>query len=324
MWFLTHIRRVRTLRRTLYLTLLLISFTLSGCSSVPKFDSTPTVDVTTRSVADIPMPVFDENEAKPPRIASSDLTRGIVSAPKPFAWEELGKSAGDRPVQAISVGQGGYRTLILGSLSGHDPAAINLTEKLAQHIHQNGIILGGIEATIVRNANPDGEAMQKGTNANGVVLNRQFTDRSAVPKPLSAEEPEIRLLRELLNKTRPQRVIHIRTFPGTKGAMAASKGAAATAREVADWLDFDFYSLPEGSRPGTLERYLSEQESQQLITFAFPRETDEEVVWEEFGDSLLNLLLHDDYQTRTLARQQDASSSADRRGIKNSPMPSED
>ena len=239
MWFLTHIRRVGAFRPAL----LLASLLLYGCSSMPKFDALPAVNVATRSVADIPVPDFDNQGAERPRIASSELTRGIVSAPKPFAWTELGTSAGGRPVQTITIGQGGYRTLILGSFSGHDPAAIALTEKLARHIHENGIILGGIEVSVLRTPNPDGEALRQATNANGVALNRQFPDSSAVPKPLSAEEPEVRLIRTLLDECRPQRVIHIRSYSGDVGAIAASQGATSAAKEVADWLGIQAHVL---------------------------------------------------------------------------------
>jgi hypothetical protein len=291
---------------------------------MPKFEAPSAAPVASQSTADIPVPIFENTNQASSRIASTNPGRGIVSAPQPFEWQSLGNSAGGRPIPGITVGQGGYRTLILGSLGGNDPAAISLTEKLAHHIHANSIILGGIEATVVRTANPDGEALYRAGNGNNIVLNRQFPDNSAVPKPIAEQEPEVRLLRELLDNRRPQRVIHIRTYPSEKGIIAASKGGSDAAQQTAEWLGFDFIALPGQSRPGTLERYLSEQESRQMITFAFPRKTDASALWEEYGDSLLNLLLNEDYETRKLARQQETKSSADRRGQKNAPRVSED
>lgn len=292
---------------------------LAGCTSVPKISGVP--DRSANTVGGVvPDPVFEDPEGdfQSPRIASSRPSAGIVSAPQPFAWKPLASSAGGRDIQGMTVGQGGYRSVVLGSLSGDDALAIELTERLSRHLHQNQIILGGIQATIVRSPNPDGEHAARSENHNGVYLNRQF----AMQADPTTAEPEIRFLRGLLTENQPQRVIHIRTIGGEQGVIAASSGAADVARDVSRWLNFRFVDLPGKSADGTLERFLSQKGVSEIITFAVPESADSDTLWETFGDSLLNLLLDEDYETRKLARSRQNSSAADLRNEKHRFTPS--
>lgn len=283
---------------------------LCGCGSLPRL--TPSLSVEQfagRSVDEIPTPVFDRNidDSKPntpgPRIASSAAGKGIVSAPKPFAWEVLGKSTGGHNIEGVRVGSGGYRVLIIGSLSGNDPDAIDLTEALARHIHENSIILGGIQATIVRTGNPDAERNGQLATAPAARLNRLFPG-SDLKVADARQKAEIGLLLDLIEEERPQRIIHIRSYPGVSGIIAATSGTAGAAKDVSEWHDLKFIELPGPSRDGTLERYIATQQSCDIVTFAFPSESDDDApVWQTYGDTLLNLLLDEDFESRKLARE---------------------
>ena len=316
MWFPTHTRQGKA--NCLALTCILIltgSLSLTGCSQLPNLHArTPVQQLHAKLDDQLEPPVFDVASASV-RIASMGDGLSIVEAPKPFAWDTLATSAGGRDINGITVGVGGYRTLVLGSLAGDDPLAIALTEEFAREVHRNSIILGGIEATFIRSPNPDGEVAFRMENANGAYLNRLFpadSNEAAAPN----KEPEIKFLMGLLNEGMPQRVIHIRSYKGDAGLIAASSGAAATAKEVAEWLNFDLIQLPGKSSPGTLERFLSVKESCEVVTFAIPESSDKTSLWATYGDSLMNLLLDEDFETRKLARQNKAQTSADRRSRK--------
>lgn len=320
MWFLTHNRHSQVVA-TSKAVLALCFFACAGCTQLPKFRATShqpaTPDLLAQEDQVIPRPIFaskpDGDADKAPRIASAFGSRGLVAEAKPFAWETLHKSAGERNIEGVTVGHGGYRSLILGSLAGDDPLAIQLTEDLAKHVHENSIILGGIVATVVRNTNPDGEAIFRMENANGVYLNRQFPVSSDISKDLLKQESEVRFILGELEKRQPQRVIHIRTCGGQTGKIAASSGAAQVAKDACEWLGFDFLALPGNSADGTLERFLSNSQACEVITFAIPQTTPKSELWATYGDSLLNLLLDEDFETRKLARTQKAREFADRR-----------
>lgn len=301
-------------------------FSCAGCSQLPKFESAASSRkqfFAEDGRQDIPAPVFAEDEA-PTQIASADGIRGLVKEPGPFQWEPDGQSAGDRRIESVTIGQGGYRTLILGSLAGDDPIAIDFTEKLAKHIHANSIILGGIVATVVRNTNPDGEATFRSENANGIYLNESFPPADDMSRDRLKQEPEIRYLLGILEDRHPQRVIHIRTTSRSVGIIAASNGARRVAKDAANWLGFEFLELPGRSSSGTLERLIADGESSEIITIAIPQGTNRSTVWEDYSDSILNLLLDEDYETRKLARQEKAREFADRRARNGSSEKPED
>lgn len=316
MWFPLHNRRSGVYNPVLLYGFCLTCMLISGCMSVPRFSGSD--NIAALSADEIPAPVFDDEDSAEvrPRVASTASAAGLVTAPGPFQWETLATSAGDRDIEGITIGQGGYRTIILGSLAGDDPLAVSLTEKLAKHIYQNQIVLGGIQATIVRSPNPDGEFRFRMENENGVYLNRQFIPSAITGGNLQKQEPEVRFLLGMLQDRQPQRVIHIRTVSGNVGIVASSSGSSSVAGDVSRWLKFRSIELPGNSAEGTLERFLSQKKSCEIITFAIPQMSDKSTLWEDYGDSLLNLLLAEDFETRKLARENGNTIAADRRGRK--------
>lgn len=312
MWSPTHIRQGKAIRLALPLSLLQGCLFLTGCAQLPNLHSQTAGQKLNEN---IPAPIFDKTP-NAVRVAGTGSGTGLVNVPEPFTWEEFATSAGNRAIDGVTIGRGGYRTLVLGSLAGDDPLAISLTDEFAKHIHKNSIILGGVQATFVRSANPDGEATFQLENANGAYLNRQFPANTSDKPSSEANEPEVRFLLSLLQKQQPQRVIHIRTFNGENGLIAASPGASGVANDIAEWLNFEFIRLPGKSSEGTLERFLALNETCEVITFAIPQTSDKSTLWETYGDSLMNLLLDEDFETRKLARTQKSRSSADRRSRK--------
>ena len=323
MWFPFHNRdRQKVASAYAKAILSLCVFSCAGCTQLPSFQSATSHATNAVADLDIPEPIFDQAQKdaggqNSVLIASAFDGRGLVEEVGPFEWKSLAKSAGGRDIEGITVGQGGYRSLIIGSLAGDDPLAIKLTEDLAEHIHANSIILGGIAATVIRNTNPDGQAIFRMENANGVYLNRQFTLSKGKPQDLLNREPEVRFLLGLLEERQPQRVIHIRTCSDETGLIGASSGASQVAKDACEWLGFEFIELPGNSASGTLERFLASQQTCEIITIAIPQQSNKSELWETYGDSILNLLLDEDYETRKLARTQKDSEFADRR-IRNS------
>ena len=233
-----------------------------------------------------------------------------IDAPKPFGWAPVGKTTGGRSFQTISVGDEGYRTLVVGSVAGNDPLAIELVEQMARRLHDDNTILGGFQATIVRTLNPDGEALQKVFNEKGQYINHGFPKDNGVA---DANQPaEVSFLLEQIRTLKPHRIIHIRSVEGNKGVIATTVASQAAASDAAAWLGFRVIKLPDVAVSGSLERHLASSGSCEVLTFALPSTTKKKELWDRYGDALQNLLLGDEATAREMAREPKQQSSANR------------
>lgn len=119
--------------------------------------------------------------------------------------ELLGRSAQNRPIRAIEVGDPhGARVLVFGCVHGNEPAGIAVARAL-ERLHPRGVDLW-----IVPVLNPDGLAAGTRGNAHGVDLNRNFPYRwkartgvyASGPRPLS--EREARIAHRLVLRLHPK------------------------------------------------------------------------------------------------------------------------
>ncbi len=243
------------------------------------------------------------SNSTPDRKAANAKPSGVVvKAPETFSWKPTGKSSGNRPFQVVQIGDEGYRTLVLGSVGGKDPLAIELVDRLARHLHQDSIILGGFECTIVRTMNPDGEATGKLRNQKGEYVNSGFPKSLADVSKVSMAEPKFVL--EQIERLKPQRIVHIRSISSGVGVVATGFSSQTAAREAAEWMKFKMVTLPDKSDPGQLERYVSTSGVADMITIGIPESTPKDELWNLYGDTILNLLLAEDFATREVARKQ--------------------
>ena len=89
------------------------------------------------------------------------------------AWQVIGYSVQGRPLRAMQVGHGPRRVLWIGGIHGDEPQGSVATASLAAAFDAAG--LGATTTlTILEDDNPDGRALERVDNANGVDLNRNF------------------------------------------------------------------------------------------------------------------------------------------------------
>jgi hypothetical protein len=236
-----------------------------------------------------------------------------IDAPKPFAWTPIGRSTGNRSFQSVSIGDEGYRAIVIGSVAGDDSLAIELVEQLARKLQSENAILGGFQSTVIRTLNPDGEALNKVFNEKGQYINHGFPKDNGVADTNQPEE--VSFLLSQIQTVQPQRLIHVRTIESEKGIIAASSGCMSVANDVAGWLNFRVISLPETAVSGSLERHLSTSRQCEVLTFAIPATAKKSELWDHYGDALQNLLMGGDVTARELAREKNRKSSASSRNV---------
>ncbi len=184
-------------------------------------------------------------------------------------------------MQAMTLGDGSWHVLVIGSVAGDDPAAIALMDRLASRLSSNESITGGFTCTLLRTANPDGAALHRPTNAAGVRLSTAFPP----PGRSVAAEPETRVVLDLIRRLRPDRIVHITRGRAATPVVLHNTAASPFAQELAEWLHTtarpNTHLVPQGS----LEHHAGE--SAEVITLLTPPSTTADNAWARFADSLL-------------------------------------
>jgi murein peptide amidase A len=174
----------------------------------------------------------------------------------------LGRSIEGRAISATETGDfdSPHKTLVVGCIHGNECAGIAVTDRLARTPAPAETVIW-----IIRNLNPDGDAVQTRGNAHGVDLNRNFPWHwrplgglyNSGPRPLS--EPETRLAYRLIARVRPSVSIwfhqHLDLVDDSTGSRPIERSFARTAglrlaplrREPGSVVTWQSHCFPRGS-----------------------------------------------------------------------------
>ncbi len=131
-----------------------------------------------------------------------------------------GYSRENRPIVLRKLGTGDYSVLILGGVHGDELPSWPLVEDLYEDVRSHPTLINGLSVYFVFQVNPDGVAAGTRTNAAGVDINRnmefdwQPAGRSARmnPGPAPYSEPETVVLRQVIEQTKPARILSVHGF----------------------------------------------------------------------------------------------------------------
>lgn len=237
-----------------------------------------------------------------PGCSSTQPNRGRASAaahaPRPaavVAWQPIGLSSQGRPIEAITLGSGVRRVLLIGGIHGDEPEGGRTINAVAAYL---AALRSDATIRIIRDLNPDGSAAHTRTNARGVDLNRNWPARNFAPggerggAPLS--EPETRTLAAELEGFRPDLVLVCHAarngpfvnFDGPAGDLAQSFAGAA-AQTDPRWRVVPAMGYPT---PGSLGSLLGVDRGVPILTIEFARGHDPEAAWAAMRDGLGEVL----------------------------------
>ena len=124
----------------------------------------------------------------------------------------IGTSVEGRPIEVTHADTGGdRRVLVIGVIHGDEPAGLAIVDDLSRLP-----VPAGVDLYLVDTMNPDGLAVDRRTNANGVDLNRNFPDDwGPIGQPGDweyagsgpASEPETQAIVSYVSALRPDLVI---------------------------------------------------------------------------------------------------------------------
>jgi murein peptide amidase A len=200
-----------------------------------------------------------------------------------------GVSVEKRPIMYYVLGSGSDVTFIFSGIHGDEPAGPYLVNYLLDYLNRNPDLLKERQVVIMPVANPDGLYYKKRFNANNVDINRNFPTENRIDSndfgKTSLSEPEANVLREIIQKHKPSRIVSIHQ---PYGCIDYDGPAEDIARQMASLCDLPLQKV--GAMPGSLGSYAGETMGIPIITFEmFENDTylNTQVLWQKYGKALL-------------------------------------
>jgi protein MpaA len=214
----------------------------------------------------------------------------------PSRYRIVGQSVQNRPMLCLEMGEGSDLTFIMAAIHGDEHAGTPLVRHLTSYLRQHQAMLKGRKVVLMAVANPDGYANNTRYNAKGVDLNRNFEAANRINTrqtgliPLS--EPESRVIRQLIQEYKPDRIISIHQplscidYDGP-GKMLADR--------MGQYCDLPVKKV--GARPGSLGSYAGVTLGIPIITLEMTEadsKLDSSALWQKYGRALLAAIVYPD------------------------------
>lgn len=212
----------------------------------------------------------------PGGVPTTTIAVGDDIRPQGLPWRTEYESTQRRPILTALLGSGSEHVLVTGSLSGNDPASVELLDALLEHLTAQPTLLDGRQAVLVRDPHPDGLAEHITVNARGVDLNRNFPSprftasptRETGPHP--ASEAETRVLLRLLGDAKPGRVIHVRSGQSDRLLITGNAACLELLAQLRNDFGVDIATFDGEFKAGSLEEFAATRLKAQVLVMEFP------------------------------------------------------
>lgn len=212
-------------------------------------------------------------------------------------WGELARSVENRPLRSRTVGHGPRQVLWIGGIHGNEREGRVATAELPAAFLALPEAAERVTLTLVEDANPDGSAARRRTNAHGVDLNRNFPatnfrgGRSGGSEPLS--QPEARALYDLIEQLEPDLVLVAHSWPD-----ACFVNFDGPAREIGErFAATSGWPVRESgdlhATPGSLGSWVGVTLRRPILTLEYRRGTDPAAGWAETRAAILEAIVEE-------------------------------
>lgn len=220
----------------------------------------------------------------------AEVTPGPVTLPSaPVPSPLRGTSVQGRPLSCLVYGRGPDTLLVIGGIHGGEPAGAVLARQLCTYLEGHPELLSGRRVVVMAEANPDGLAAGRRTNAHGVDVNRNFPSANYAPGKTSGQaaacEPETSYLVGLMDRYRPGKIVTIHQPLTCIDYDGPARGLAVAMSHLC--------RLPVrklGAKSGSLGSYAGVDRDVPIVTLELPKRATTmgaDAVWKEFGRTLL-------------------------------------
>lgn len=216
--------------------------------------------------------------------------RGLAQDEEPepknecFKEIQIGLSVQKRPVTATVWNEGENPTIILCAIHGNERLAGEFGLRLDVEWQDDPEDLNGAYVILIPIANPDGWKRWTKKNANHVDLNRNFpgnwepsrrgSRHYSGPEPLS--EPETRIIVDLIERTKPSRIISVHS---PLHNINYDGPALELAKVMAKHNHYPIVDQIGYPTPGSLGNYAGKDRNIPTITLELPKRAAFENIW---------------------------------------------
>ncbi|UCG55962.1 MAG: DUF2817 domain-containing protein [Phycisphaerales bacterium] len=219
-------------------------------------------------------------------------------APEPAAplarYKTFGRSVRGRSIMGVVLGEGNDTTFILATIHGDESAGTPLLRGLSDHLRQHPDLLRGRRVVVLPVANPDGMALNRRFNANGVDLNRNFRTGNRTNSPqfgtTALSEPEARAIAQIMTQYAPDRIVSVHQ---PLACVDYDGPAQALAGRMAQQCGLPVRKL--GAKPGSLGSYAGLTLGTPIVTLELPQDAsrkNQEELWQQYGKALLAAIVY--------------------------------
>ncbi len=213
-------------------------------------------------------------------------------------WREIGQSVQGRPILLTTVGRGPRQVIWVGGIHGDEREGAVATERLPDELRFFGDSADKVTLHMVQNLNPDGTAMGRRGNANGIDLNRNFpADNFNTEDPRYGEEPlsqpESKILHDLILSVEPDLVVVAHAWRGDH--FINYDGPAERSAILFSTLS-DYPVRPSdtiSATPGSLGSWVGVDLGISILTLEYERGVDPEEAWNQTRLAILAVILGD-------------------------------
>lgn len=231
---------------------------------------------------------------KPPVTPPEKINKPPKELYKPVV-EIVGKSVLGTPIKSYTFGKGKNPVFIFGGIHGEERAAAAVATMLVNYLKKHPEFYSQKRIVIIDRANPDGLAVGRRVNENGVDLNRNFPASNFDKKtarfgktPLS--QPEAKALYKVMNKLKPSVTVSIHTcrrgrhgnnWDGTGKKYADAMSKFNRYKSFTDW---------HSPTPGSFGSWAGVDKKQAIVTLEIPNDMSDSAAWRENVGALLELI----------------------------------
>jgi protein MpaA len=208
----------------------------------------------------------------------------------------IGRSVQGHAIWALHFGRSGPVRLILGGFHGDEPKSVYVTRLLCEHLTADPAGASHRVLIVVPLVNPDGYAVRRRRNANGVDINRNFpTADWAAGNPRSrfyggstpSGEPETRAIIRLIESHQPARIITVHSIGDHRQCNNYDGPAEKLARAMAACNGYSVTTSMGYPTPGSFGSWAGLERGIPTVTLELPSHHSPRRCWEDNRAALL-------------------------------------